>query len=209
MSEYNENNHVEICGKIVTEPTLSHEVYAEKFYIFTLQVMRLSDTADFINVLISERLFTPELDLKEGMSVKITGQFRSYNNYTGDGNRLVLTVFTKEIECYEPVGSDNPNCITLDGYICKLPTYRVTPFGREIADILIAVNRSYSKSDYIPAIAWGRNARFCRDAPVGTRVKITGRIQSREYVKHIDEETQVKKTAFEVSVSKMEFLFED
>lgn len=209
MSDYNENNHVVICGKIITEPTLSHEVYAEKFYIFTLQVMRLSDTCDYINVLISERLFTSEFELKKGMTVKVTGQFRSYNNYAGEGNRLVLTVFTKEIEEWDATTNENPNNIALDGYICKAPTYRVTPFGREIADILIAVNRSYSKSDYIPAIAWGRNARFCRDAPVGTRIKISGRIQSRDYTKKIDEETSVTKTAFEVSISKMEFLFEE
>lgn len=209
MSDYNENNHVVICGKLINDPTLSHEVYAEKFYIFTLQVVRLSDTCDYINVLISERLFSPDFELKAGTSVKVTGQFRSYNNYGGEGNRLVLTVFTKEIEPFEPTDNENPNTIFLDGYICKTPTYRVTPFGREIADILIAVNRSYNKSDYIPAIAWGRNAKFCRDAPIGTRIKLTGRIQSREYTKRIDEQTSVTKTAFEVSVSKMEFLFDD
>lgn len=203
------NNHVVICGKIVSEPTLSHEVYAEKFYVFTLQVIRLSDVSDYINVLISERLFTPEIELKEGVFVKVTGQFRSYNNYGGEGSRLVLTVFTKELEPYDSEIGENPNSITLDGYICKQPTYRVTPFGREIADILVAVNRSYNKSDYIPAIAWGRNAKFCRDAPVGTRIKLSGRIQSREYTKKIDEETSVTKTAFEVSIAKMEFIFDE
>lgn len=209
MSDYTENNHAVICGKIITDPTLSHEVYSERFYIFTLEVPRLSETCDNINVIISERLFSPELELCEGEYVKISGQFRSYNNYSGDGNRLVLTVFTKEIDSYSPESLENPNTVVLDGYICKTPTYRVTPFGREIADVLIAVNRSYNKSDYIPLIAWGRNAKFCRDAPVGTRVRVTGRIQSREYTKKLDEITSVTKTAYEVSVSKMEFFFDE
>lgn len=207
--EYTTNNYAVICGKIISEPTLSHEVYSEKFYIFTLQVLRLSEASDYINVLISERLFNPEFELKVGSRVKVTGQFRSYNNYDGVGSRLVLTVFTKKIEPYDSESDENPNRIMLDGYICKQPTYRVTPFGREIADILIAVNRSYNKSDYIPAIAWGRNAKFCKDAPLGTRIKIEGRIQSREYTKHIDEENTVVKTAFEVSIAKMKFVFED
>lgn len=209
MSDYKENNHVIICGKIISEPTFSHEVYSERFYVFKVQVMRLSDACDDINVLISERLFSPELELTAGSYVKVTGQFRSYNNYSGNGNKLVLTVFTKEIEPYNLDSGENPNQIYLDGYICKPTTYRVTPFGREIADILIAVNRSYNKSDYIPAIAWGRNAKFCRDAPIGTRIKVTGRIQSREYTKHLDDETTVTKTAFEVSIGKMEFIFDE
>ena len=209
IMEYTTNNHAVICGTVISDPTFSHEVYAEKFYIFTMQVMRLSEACDYINVLISERLFNPDFELKTGVLAKVTGQFRSYNNYEATGSRLVLTVFTKKIEPYDPNSGENTNQIMLDGYICKAPTYRVTPFGREIADILIAVNRSYNKSDYIPAIAWGRNAKFCKDAPLGTRIKLTGRIQSREYTKHIDEENTVTKTAFEVSIAKMEFVFEE
>lgn len=209
MSNYKENNQVIVCGKIINNPTYSHEVFSERFYIFTIQVMRLSEASDNINILISERLFSPDFELVEGALVRVCGQFRSYNNYTGNGNKLVLTVFAKEIEEYNPDNGENPNQIYLDGFICKPTTYRVTPFGREIADILIAVNRSYNKSDYIPAIAWGRNAKFCRDAPVGTRIKLNGRIQSREYVKHLDDETCITKTAFEVSIGKMEFDFNE
>lgn len=203
------NNLAVICGKIINNPTFSHEVYGEKFYMFTMQVMRLSEASDYINVLISERLFSPDFELNAGTNVKVSGQFRSYNNYDGTKSRLVLNVFTKKIEPYDDTDGENPNRIMLDGYICKPPTYRTTPFGREIADILIAVNRSYNKSDYIPAIAWGRNAKFCKDAPCGTRIKIDGRIQSREYTKHIDEENTIVKTAFEVSITKMEFIFDE
>ena len=203
-----DNNKATVIGSVEDELVFNHEIYGEKFYMFTLSIPRLSEINDHIKVMISERLLE-EIDIKEGGMFEISGQFRSYNNYEATGSRLVLTVFTKKIEPYDLNSGENTHHLMLDGYICKAPTYRVTPFGREIADILIAVNRSYNKSDYIPAIAWGRNAKFCKDAPLGTRIKLTGRIQSREYTKHIDEENTVTKTAFEVSIAKMEFVFEE
>ena len=190
-------------------PVFNHEVYKEKFYIFTLRVKRLSEVDDHLKVILSERLFGSEFDVRPGDFVAINGQFRSYNNYSGEGSRLVLTVFAKDICSAEPEDIENPNQIYLDGFVCKEPVYRVTPFGREIADILLAVNRSYNKSDYIPAIAWGRNAKFCRDISVGARVRIWGRIQSREYQKKLSEDNVVTKMAYEVSVGKMELVLED
>lgn len=209
MQNYGENNIVTVAGVIVTPPTLSHEVYKEKFYMFTLRVKRLSEVDDFIKVVLSERFFGSEFDVREGDYVEVKGQFRSYNNYTGEGSRLVLTVFAKDIRVADEDEVENPNQIYLDGYVCKEPIYRVTPFGREIADILLAVNRSYNKSDYIPAIAWGRNAKFCREINIGARVRIWGRIQSREYQKKISEEESVTKTAYEISIGKMELVIEE
>lgn len=204
MEDYRENNQVTIAGVVEEAPVFNHEVYSEKFYIFTLRVLRLSEISDHIKVMISERLFGSEFDIQCGDHIQVSGQFRSYNNYSGSGNRLVLTVFTKDIQRADEAALENPNQIFLDGFVCKEPVYRVTPFGREIADILIAVNRSYNKSDYIPAIAWGRNARFCRDIKVGTHIRLWGRIQSREYQKKLSEQEIVTKVAYEVSIGKME-----
>lgn len=204
MNEYACNNQVTIAGTVEAAPVFSHEVYGEEFYVFYLLSPRLSDTTDRIRVLISQRLFCDELVLEPGSSVVITGQFRSYNNYSGEGNRLLLSVFAKtagQICDIEEV--ENPNMIYLDGHICKPPLYRKTPFGREITDVLLAVNRFYNKSDYIPVIAWGRNARFLADKPVGTHIQIYGRIQSRDYQKQISEDEVVTKTAYEVSVSRV------
>lgn len=204
MQNYRENNMVTVAGYLDDMPVFNHEVYKEKFYICTLRIKRLSEVDDYIKVILSERLFTDDVSLCEGDFVEINGQFRSYNNYSGEGSRLVLTVFAKDVANKEEYEIENPNQIYLDGYVCKEPVYRVTPFGREISDILLAVNRSYNKSDYIPAIAWGRNAKFCRDIEVGKRVKIWGRIQSREYQKRIDEDNVVTKVAYEISIGKME-----
>lgn len=209
MLNYKDNNIVTVAGVLTDTPVFSHEVYKEKFYIFTLKVKRLSDADDYIKVIISERLFGSDFDVREGDSIVVNGQFRSYNNYSGEGNRLILTVFAKDVRMAEGEEIDNPNKIYLDGFVCKLPVYRVTPFGREIADVLLAVNRSYNKSDYIPAIAWGRNAKFCRDIAVGSRVRVWGRIQSREYQKRIDDENTVTKTAYEISIGKMELVLEE
>ena len=204
MTDYRDNNQVTVSGIACDYPEFSHEVYGERFYIFTLSVPRLSDASDNIKVIVSERLFGSRFEISPDVGITVSGQFRSYNNYSGEGSRLILTVFAKDIRLSEEEDMENPNKIFLDGYICKPPIYRVTPFGREIADILIAVNRSYNKSDYIPAIAWGRNARFCQDIAIGTKIRIRGRIQSREYQKHIDEDTVTTKTAYEVSIGKME-----
>ncbi len=207
LNENFSNNAAVIMGRVSDEPRLSHEIYGEKYYLLSVAVCRLSGKDDFIPVTISERLLcekTPAV----GDIVKITGQYRSYNNYSGVGNKLILTVFAKEILYIERTDAEytnvNPNQIYLNGFICKEPTYRTTPFNREISDILLAVNRSYKKSDYIPCIAWGRNAKYIRGMKVGTNLKIWGRIQSREYQKHISEDEILNKTAYEVSVSKLE-----
>ncbi len=201
---YPENNKVTIVGTVETEPEFSHEVYGETFFSFILSVPRLSQAFDKIVVTISER-YSPTVSIKPGDAVLINGQFRSYNNFTNVGSKLILTVFVRDIENIENVSDySNPNNIVLNGFICKPPIYRTTPFGREIADILLAVNRSYNKSDYIPCIAWGRNAKFAESLKIGTKVKITGRIQSREYQKKISEDEALTKVAYEVSVSKME-----
>lgn len=203
MENYIANNRAEVIGNVLDEPVFSHEIYGEKFYIFTLSVPRLSGTSDDVKVMISERLMQ-EVAVKEGARVEIDGQFRSYNSYENGDNRLILTVFAKDIRYADEDDEKNPNSLYLNGFICKAPVYRTTPFGREITDLLLAVNRSYNKSDYIPVIAWGRNARFCKNINVGDNIKVWGRIQSRIYQKHISEEEIVEKTAYEVSISRME-----
>ncbi len=200
----NLNNEVILTGKVTSELVFSHEVYGEGFYCFSLDVPRLSDISDRINITVSERLLkTPEI--KVGDLLTINGQFRSYNNYSDSGSKLILTVFARDIiDATEESLKQNPNHIFLNGFLCKKPVYRTTPFGREITDILVAVNRAYNKSDYIPCIAWGRNARFAGSLEVGENIKIWGRIQSREYQKRISEDSTITKTAFEISISKME-----
>ena len=202
---YSENNHLVLVGKIISEKTYSHEIYGEKFYVFNLEVVRLSATTDIIPITISERLLT-EMDITIGREVKVEGQFRSYNSYENERNRLILTVFAKEItEAVHEEGKEEvTNEVELLGYVCKKPIYRQTPFGREIADILLAVNRAYNKSDYIPCIAWGRNARFCQNMEVGAEVKITGRVQSRSYEKKHEDGTVEARVAYEVSIASME-----
>jgi len=206
-----ENNSVILVGKVANEKTFSHEIYGEKFYSFDLSVPRLSGNADLIPVTISERLFKEE-ELVIDNKMKVEGQFRSYNSYEGEKNKLILTVFAKDVEFLnteeEIVASKDfiSNEITLIGYICKPPIYRQTPFGREITDILLAVNRAYNKSDYIPCICWGRNARFCSKMEVGTEVKLVGRIQSRQYEKKYEDGTVEQKVAYEVSIANLELV---
>lgn len=208
MINYSENNVITLIGTIVSEKTFSHEVYGEGFYSFNIEVPRLSENSDIIPVTVSERILTD--DFKIGQKVVIDGQFRSYNNYENEKNKLVLTVFVKDIKLQtEETDTTNPNEICLTGFICKKPIYRTTPFGREIADILLAVNRAYNKSDYIPCIAWGRNARFCQNIEVGEKVKLWGRIQSRQYEKKFEDGTSEIRRAYEVSVSKMEIKRDD
>ena len=194
------NNKVYVMGEIVSDAVFSHEVYGEGFYEFFVKVMRLSGQADVLPVTVSERLIEGGA-LSKGKTISAVGQFRSYNKIENGKSRLMLTVFVREL--IEAGQEKNPNSILLSGYICKPPVYRTTPFNREIADILVAVNRAYNKSDYIPCIAWGRNARFVKTLSVGDRVAVSGRIQSRENQKKLSE-TEVKTmTAYEVSVSKL------
>ena len=198
------NNTVTVFGEIASTLEFSHEFYGEKFYKFMLNVERLSDSVDTIPVTISERLIISQ-SLDIGKFIKIMGQFRSYNNVEGENSRLLLTVFAREFELLdENTKCYNPNQIFLDGFLCKAPIYRVTPFGREISDLIVAVNRQYNRSDYIPCIAWGRNARYCEQLKVGDRIKLWGRIQSRNYQKKQGDGSLISKTAYEVSISKME-----
>ncbi len=184
--------------------TYSHEIFGEGFYMVDIEVARLSASSDIIPMMISERLLDVTKDYK-GCKIIISGQFRSYNRHEERKNRLVLSVFAREIEFVDEIGENSKtNQIFLDGYICKEPIYRKTPLGREIADLLLAVNRPYGKSDYIPCICWGRNARYASAFQVGSRCAIWGRIQSREYVKKISEEEMESRIAYEVSVSKLE-----
>lgn len=201
-----ENNQVSIVGEIVSDFVFSHEVFGEGFYMVDVSVKRLSTSADRIPVMISERLIDVTQDYK-GEFIQVTGQFRSYNRHEEKKNRLVLSVFAREVSFVEEEDDKiKSNQIFLDGYICKPPIYRKTPLGREIADMLIAVNRPYGKSDYIPCISWGRNARFTSGFEVGGHVQVWGRIQSREYVKKLEGEVTERRTAYEVSVSKLEYI---
>ena len=200
-----ENNQVEIMGKIASRFTFSHQVFGEGFYLVDVMVKRLSESQDIIPVMVSERLVDVSQDY-QGEWICISGQFRSYNRHEEKKNRLVLSVFARELSFVEEEDdSVKSNQIYLDGYICKPPVYRKTPLGREIADLLIAVNRPYGKSDYIPCICWGRNARYASAFAVGGHVLIWGRIQSREYMKRLSETEMEKRTAYEVSVSKLEY----
>ena len=199
-----ENNQVTIMGKVETDFSFSNEVFGEGFYMVEVEVKRLSNSEDRIPLMISERLIDVTQDYT-GEYIMVHGQFRSYNRHEEQKNRLVLSVFVREISFMEeePDGTKT-NSIWLDGYICKEPIYRKTPLGREIADLLLAVNRPYGKSDYIPCICWGRNARYASGFEVGEHVQLLGRIQSREYVKRISDTETEKRVAYEVSVSKLE-----
>lgn len=219
-TNYSDNNHLILMGKVTSEKRFSHEIYGESFYIFDMEIPRLSDNADIIPITVSERIINDDL-IAVGKTILIKGQFRSYNSYENERNRLILTVFAKdiiseediekelELESEEDKKSITSNEVVLTGYICKKPIYRKTPFGREIADILLAVNRAYNKSDYIPSIAWGRNARFCQNIEVGTEVRIVGRVQSRQYEKKHEDGTVELKVAYEVSIGSLEILNAD
>jgi hypothetical protein len=203
MDKIFENNQVTITGEIISPFTFSHDVFGEGFYVANLSVSRLSGSADVIPVMVSERLHDICSD-HTGIPVQVTGQFRSYNRHKDRKVSLVLSVFAREITFLnelQPI-----NTITLDGYLCKPPIYRQTPLGREIADLVIAVNRPYGKSDYIPCICWGRNARFAETLEVGGRVQVWGRVQSREYLKKLSETEAETRVAYEVSVSRLEYL---
>ena len=216
-TNYLENNYLTLVGKVTGEKKFSHEIYGERFYIFNLSIPRLSGNADIIPITVSERLINDDM-LQEGKKLLVKGQFRSYNSYENEKNKLILTVFAKDIaEVAENNEEENDivrkdtitNEVVLIGYICKKPIYRQTPFGREIADLLLAVNRAYNKSDYIPCIAWGRNARFCQNLEVGTRVKVVGRVQSRTYEKKFEDGTSETRIAYEVSIGSLEVIEEN
>ena len=211
---YADSNHLILMGKVTSQKRYSHEIYGETFYIFDMEVPRLSTTSDIIPVTISERLI-PDDKLSVGEKILIRGQFRSYNSYENEKNKLILTVFAKDILFENEIKEENSeeegnekvsNEVVLVGYICKKPIYRQTPFGREIADLLLAVNRAYNKSDYIPAIAWGRTARFSQNIEVGTEVKVVGRVQSRTYEKKFEDGTSETRVAYEVSIGSLEII---
>ena len=198
-----DNNLVTVSGEIISKGEFNHEVYGEKFYLYYLSVQRLSDSSDTIPLIVSERLVDLE-NLQIGTKVSVVGQFRSYNRHEDNKNRLILSVFVREMYWQEE-GTHDDNKIELSGFVCKAPIYRKTPLGREICDLLIAVNRPYGKSDYIPCICWGRNARFANSLKVGDEITTYGRIQSRTYLKKIDgnPDNTEERTAYEVSVSKI------
>lgn len=218
-TNYLENNYLTLVGEVTGEKRFSHEIYGESFYVFDLSIARLSGNADIIPITVSERIITDDT-LKAGKKLLVKGQFRSYNSYENEKNRLILTVFAKDVieisgdEMVKPEDElkskeDLTNQVVLIGYVCKKPIYRQTPFGREIADLLLAVNRAYNKSDYIPSIAWGRNARFCQNLEVGTQVKILGRVQSRTYEKKYEDGTVETRVAYEVSIGSLEIINEE
>ena len=215
-TNYSENNYLILVGKVANEKKFSHEVYGESFYLFNLEIPRLSGTSDIIPITVSDRLLT-ETNLDIGEKIIVKGQFRSYNTYENNRNKLVLTVFAKDIIAGENVNQEAEelekeeisNEVILNGYVCKPPIYRQTPFKREIADLLLAVNRSYNKSDYIPCIAWGRNARYCQNMEVGTCVRVVGRVQSRIYEKKLEDGTVEERVAYEVSIGSLEIVNEN
>lgn len=214
-TNYLENNYLTLVGKVASEKEFSHEIYGERFYTFNLAIPRLSEMVDIIPITVSERLINDEM-LKSGKKLLVKGQFRSYNSYQNEKNRLVLTVFAKDVQEVADVEEENEmakkdtitNEVVLVGYVCKAPIYRQTPFGREIADVLLAVNRAYNKSDYIPTIAWGRNAKFCQGLEVGSKIKIVGRVQSRPYEKKHEDGTTETRIAYEVSICSLELVEE-
>lgn len=207
MNETNvfENNQAEMIGRISSKFIFDHETFKEKFYSFFIEVQRISDTVDTIPCLISERLIDVSENM-EGTVVKIIGNIRTYNKKIGDKSCLILNIFVRDIEQVE--SSPNKNKVILDGYICKEPVFRVTPKGREVTDLLIAVNRPYGKTDYVPSIAWGRCARYSSYFKLGDRIKVIGRLQSREYLKKISEDKEILKTTYELSISLIDTNFD-
>lgn len=195
-----ENNTVTVSGVITQKFTFNHMTASEAFYRTEIAVARKSGTVDMIPLMVSERLVTVTEDWS-GKVLEVTGSFRSYNQNEGDRRRLMLFVFAQEVELLEE--NENINEVFLDGHICKAPTYRKTPLGREICDMLVAVNRPNDKSDYIPCVIWGRAATFASRLEVGTGVQLWGRLQSRVYTKRLDETHQETRVAYEFSVNKI------
>ena len=193
-------NYLRLSGILTDAPTYGHEVFGEKFYYATLSVPRLSGTEDLLPITLSERL-VDGMTLSEGSPLSIEGQLRSYNKVIEGAGRLLITGFAQRLMPTDD--GENPNQVQLTGALCKLPSYRTTPFGREIADLMLAVNRAYGKSDYIPCITWGRTARFASHLKVGDKVQLMGRFQSRAYQKQLPDGTVIGKMAYEVSVGRL------
>ena len=203
ISIKDDTNIVNLRGELDNNLEFSHEIFGEKFYNTKIKINRLSDSYDVLPITVSDRLLQ-DIDFENNKLVSVVGQLRSYNKNINNKNRLVLTVFVREIKQLQSIEENkDPNSIFLDGYICKAPIYRKTPLGREITDLLVAINRPYNKSDYIPSIVWGRNAKFAKALKVGDRIQMWGRVQSREYEKKIDDGQVLKKVAYEVSISKI------
>ncbi len=198
-----ENNIITLTGSVESEAVYSHTVMEENFYSFILRVPRLSQTDDLLPVTVSEKLYDRDI-IKENQRIKVKGQLRSYNKFTEERTKLILTVFVKELSIPEEADEENPNEIFINGFICKAPVYRKTPFGREITDLIVAVNRAFNRSDYIPAIAWGKNAVYAQNLEVGTNVMVWGRLQSRNYNKRLSENEVEIRTAYELSITKIE-----
>lgn len=193
-------NYLHLSGILTEAPSYGHEVFGEKFYYATLSVPRLSGAEDLLPITLSERLMEG-VNLEVGAPLCLEGQLRSYNKVVEGAGRLLITGFAQRL--LDPDTEENPNQVHLTGALCKLPSYRTTPFGREIADLMLAVNRAYGKSDYIPCITWGRTARFASHLKVGDKVTLLGRFQSRAYQKQLADGTVIGKTAYEVSVSRL------
>lgn len=193
------NNKVFLCGTVKSKPEFSHESFGESFYEIQLSVPRLSENSDIIPITVSDKILNKDIEI--GTKIAIKGQFRSYNKIEDGKSKLMLTVFVREL--IEVNDTMNPNIIEITGFVCKEPTFRTTPFKREICDVLIAVNRAYNKSDYLPCIAWGRNARFVKNLPIGKKINLVGRIQSREYQKKLENGEILKRVAYEVSINRI------
>lgn len=196
-----QSNSVSLSGTVVSQSNFSHEVYGEKFFTFFLSVKRLSEMSDILPVTVSEKLLATR-QIAEGEEITAFGQFRSYNKVVEGKSKLLLTIFATDITPLQP--DLNANSVALTGFICKPPVFRTTPFAREICDVLLAVNRAYNKSDYIPCIGWGRNARFIKYLPVGQEITLEGRIQSRQYQKKLENDEVVTRTAYEVSIARID-----
>lgn len=209
-NENEQTNIAKIVGRVVKGPQKSHQIEGESFYELVLEVKRLSDTYDYIPVTISERVIENQREILEGDEIGVEGEFRSYNKLENEKSKLILHVFAKEVYTQDEIDDLNEtNFVNITGYVCKEPVYRVTPFKREICDVLMAVNRRNNKSDYLPCIFWGRNAKYMQSQPVGTKINIEGRIQSRTYLKKLDDGTTEEKTAYEISVSKLRQVEQD
>ena len=198
-----ETNKVHLSGRVLTSPEFNHKTYGEAYYMLVLGIFRRSGYEDRIRLIISERLLAGRSPRK-GEYLDITGQIRTYNRDVNGRNKLEVTVFVREMEYCRECEPDYDNLVYMEGFICKQPVRRRSPLGREICDLMIAVNRMYNKSDYIPSIAWGRNALYSESLQIGDKVIISGRIQSRDYRKYTEEGHLVNKTAYEVSITNIE-----